>query len=460
MGWRQADTMAIARNFLERPSGLLWPRIDWGGAGPGFVESELQLLPYLIAALNRWFGQVEWTGQLLSLLLMTGTGAVLLTFLRGRFGRGPAVLGLSAWLANQGVVFASTSVQPDILSLLLSLVAICAFVNYLDHGRAMDLLVTGAATALAALVKPTALQIGVVEFLLVAFTRPRLLRNAGLWIMWGFVLASVGLLLWHGRQLYLTYGNTFGILSGGDRKTPRLEQLIHPRLYLHTAAISLTWGIGWLGAAAGAWLLVRRRLQSIEWAFLIGTAVLILVSLRYTSNINYGSHYHLPTTIVGAFLVTHAAAELSARARSLLVTTCVAVLSAILCMHSVRNHRTMLAQGKRDAAVKIGHVLAQTIAPGDLVVVRGLQDAWESWWNTHNNFEDPRTLYVAHARGWVLAADDSAEGSLKRMIEQGARWYVEFGPLTLRADFDRELAHRGELAFSDESRGRIWRLGK
>jgi hypothetical protein len=143
----------------------------------------------------------------------------------------------------------------------------------------------------AALVKPTALQIGVVEFLIVAFTRPRLLRTAGLWIMWAFVLTCVGLLLWHGRQLYLTYGNTFGILSGGDRKTPRLEHLIHPKVFLNTAAISLTWGIGWLGAAAGAWLLVRRRLQAIELAFLGGTALLVLVSLRYTSNVNYGSHY-------------------------------------------------------------------------------------------------------------------------------------------------------------------------
>jgi hypothetical protein len=164
--------------------------------------------------------------------------------------------------------------------------------------------------------------------------------------------------------------------------------------------------------------------------------------------------------MVGAFLVAHAVSELSRHARSFLVTTCIAALSTILCIHSVSNHKTAIVQGRGDAAIEIGQVLAQTISPGDLVVVRGLQNAWETWWNTHNNFEDPRTLYVAHARGWVFAADDSAEGRLKRAIEQGARWYVEFGPLTPRLTFDRELAQRGELAFSDESIGRIWRLRK
>ena len=68
MGWRQADTMAMAKNFYERPSGLLWPRIDWGGDGPGFVESELALVPFVVSRAFRFVGSVEWPGQLLSLV--------------------------------------------------------------------------------------------------------------------------------------------------------------------------------------------------------------------------------------------------------------------------------------------------------------------------------------------------------------------------------------------------------
>ena len=36
--WRQADTAAIARNFYRDGMNLLYPAIDWSGAGPGYVE--------------------------------------------------------------------------------------------------------------------------------------------------------------------------------------------------------------------------------------------------------------------------------------------------------------------------------------------------------------------------------------------------------------------------------------
>ena len=38
--WRQTDTAAIARNFYYNGFNILYPQIDWGGAGPGYVESE------------------------------------------------------------------------------------------------------------------------------------------------------------------------------------------------------------------------------------------------------------------------------------------------------------------------------------------------------------------------------------------------------------------------------------
>jgi len=33
--WRQADTAAIARNFYHNGFNILYPQIDWGGAGSG-----------------------------------------------------------------------------------------------------------------------------------------------------------------------------------------------------------------------------------------------------------------------------------------------------------------------------------------------------------------------------------------------------------------------------------------
>ena len=44
--WRQSDTAAIARNYREHGYRFGMPQVDWGGAGPGYVESEFPLYPY------------------------------------------------------------------------------------------------------------------------------------------------------------------------------------------------------------------------------------------------------------------------------------------------------------------------------------------------------------------------------------------------------------------------------
>ena len=45
--WRQADTAAMARHFAGFDTPIWLPQIDWGGASPGYVESEFPLFPFL-----------------------------------------------------------------------------------------------------------------------------------------------------------------------------------------------------------------------------------------------------------------------------------------------------------------------------------------------------------------------------------------------------------------------------
>jgi len=70
--WRQTDTASIARNFT-RDANLFFPRINWGGAGPGFVEAELQLFPWTVSWLYRLFGDQVWLGRGLALACSTVT---------------------------------------------------------------------------------------------------------------------------------------------------------------------------------------------------------------------------------------------------------------------------------------------------------------------------------------------------------------------------------------------------
>ena len=40
---RMNETAAIARNYHELEMNILYPRIDWGGNGPGYAEEAFQI---------------------------------------------------------------------------------------------------------------------------------------------------------------------------------------------------------------------------------------------------------------------------------------------------------------------------------------------------------------------------------------------------------------------------------
>lgn len=77
--WRQADTAAMARNFLEEGLDLLHPRVDWRGAGPlsALLSTGAALL--LHAFLRRLFPD-PWVGRL-------GAALFLVTPMSWFFGR-------------------------------------------------------------------------------------------------------------------------------------------------------------------------------------------------------------------------------------------------------------------------------------------------------------------------------------------------------------------------------------
>ena len=84
-GWRQSDTQTIALNFTKPGVSILRPQISWGGDGPGYVETEFQLYTKAVSLLMGVFGKVEWVGQLVSLLAIAASGAVVFVHLSRRF---------------------------------------------------------------------------------------------------------------------------------------------------------------------------------------------------------------------------------------------------------------------------------------------------------------------------------------------------------------------------------------
>jgi 4-amino-4-deoxy-L-arabinose transferase-like glycosyltransferase len=474
-GWRQADTEAIARNLAFEELDPLRPRIDWRGDGPGYVETELQLYPTLIALVLRLTGDTVWPGQLISLACIMFAAALVFAALARRFGGPAAYLALVAILGHQGTIVIATSIQPDALALLAFTIGFLAFVRYLAlraagpvageaprGGRSARaaLVIWIAATAIAGLVKPTTLELGIVQFVLVLHDR-RALRDVRVWIGWGVVLVVAGAYLGFARSLYVTYGNTFGVLSGGDSKLPAVAMLASSETWLGLARYGVLWGVGVPAIPAALYLAWRRRLGPEPIALAAGALAVCLVALRYMSG-PFGTHYHLPHIVLGGWLVAAAAADLGARQiRSRLGRIVPRALAAGLVVAAL----ALGARGVRflralppEPETALGARLAGFAAPGMLVAVRARAGAYDPEWRTVNNFEDPRVFYLSRTHGWVLPNDLAGAARLAEVTARGARFYVHVHQTPIDGELAAWLATHA-VRVERSPAGEIYRLG-
>lgn len=438
-GWRQADTQAIARNLAFEDFAPHAPRIDWRGDGPGYVETEAQLYPTLIAVVMQVTGETVWVGQLLSLVCVAGAVFLAWLALGKRFGDHAGYAAMLAMLGHQGTIAMSTSIQPDALAFLAFVVGFIAFVE-----RRWWLWVL--ATAIAGLVKPTTLELGIAQFVMVVAERRW--REPRIWIGWAIVIAIVAGFMAYARTLYVDHGNTFGVLSGGDSKLPATSMLLAPSTWFELARHVIVWGTGVLAVPAAIFLASRRKLRAEHVALAIAAVSLVVVALRYTSG-TFGTHYHLPHVLLGAWLVAAAAHEL----RGALVAGVAVVALAM----GVRAMRFLDRPVERETVM--GRLLAKHAAPGTLVAVRARAESYNTEWHTVNNFEDPRVFYVSRTKGWVLPNDLAGAARLAEVTRRGATFYVHITQKVIDAELAAWLArHATQIVAVPE--GEIYALVK
>jgi len=460
-GWRQAATQSVARNLFRPDSSLFYPQINWGGNGPGYLESELQIYPAMIAIIMKFAGDVEWPGQLLSVIFIALTGLTLFKMLAREFGGYLSLFGTIFFLTSCAPVHLSTSVQPDSLCLLFYTLGLAAFIRFVESETNKHLYLSAICMTLAALIKPTALNLGITQFIFILLAYPKLLHLKRLWASWIVILIIVGLYMAHAYLLYVTYGNTWGVLAG-DSKFPELRNFFIPWLYMKLTYMTLIWGIGVFGTIAGLYILLVRKCLPIEWALILGNLAAVFVSWRYTSNRGYGAHYHMYTNILSTLLITHAGKQLLL-SKKLQIKTLYTILAFMITIQygaSLYYRRNPLRLHYHPDVTYTGRQLARIARPEDLVIVRSgsTSVSRELWGKRINNFQDPRIFYIAKVRGWSLPSDIMGSSRIKTLVRKGARYYVEPGsPRTNDPKLYHYLQSNSIIVHSSK-RGRIYAL--
>jgi hypothetical protein len=428
--WRPADTASIAHNFYVGGMNIFLPQIDWGGAGPGYVEAELQILPWISAALYHVVGEHAWVGRLVSLAITLGGVAVFWALIKRLVPARTARWALIAYMVSPAVMTYGNAFMPDVTVLFFYLLTLLFFQRWLAQDRLVWLVSAAAAASLAALAKPTSLHVFLILLIWLLISARDRLRRPSLYVAGVASLILPAAWLWYSHELYVQYGNTFGVISGGDSKFGTIAIWTSSLFWTGNITIEATLIYGIVGvpiALLGAWLAWKARGPVILAAGFPALIVFYFAVGRYSSEL--GPQYHIFSLPFAALLIgigIEGVAQWLRGRVSVVVRAGLAVVAVLLLFAQSAQVFAASFQDDSGAYGSCAAQLDQVSRPGDLVVIGTTSLAIDK--GTANNYQEPTIFYLAGRKGWSLPADRYRSSYLQDYAAQGAKYFVNYDP--------------------------------
>ncbi len=431
--WRQADTASIAHNFMDGGN-ILYPQIDWGGKGPGYVEAEFQLFPFIVSKLYNWFGEQVGLGRLVSLVFTTGAFIFFYLLARRIVAPKAALWALFFLVVSPLSIRYGVAFMPEATVFFFYIGALYFFDRWLEKETLTLLLTSGVCTAFAILVKPTSIHIGLI-FLLLVLIRHRLgvFKCLDLWLF--AIVSLLPSILWylHARNLYLEYGNTFGVISGGDSKLGNFSYWLRPGFYLNLARLDFKWifaATGIIPFLVGLGIVIRKRQPLLLIFGIIVIPIYYMIVARY-AQAEWGIQYHiyaLPYAAIAVglgleWLFRQIRDKLSIRIiiRSPYILIGIATLIFIL-ISTFRIYRNELlvpvAQPLAECAKSVAYLV-----PEDSRIIVGTESVANEN-GTPNNYQEPNIFFYSHRYGWSLPADWYTPDKVEEFRRDGAAYLI------------------------------------
>jgi hypothetical protein len=420
-GWRQGDTAAIARNFATLQFNILYPQTDYDGPAPNYVELELQIVPFITAALYRLFGIHEGFGRLVSIVFGLGTIVVTGAFARWLFRSSVAGLAAAAiYAALPGSIYYSRTFMPDTAMVFFFTAAIfaCARSFWDDDPRAWRGLLGGALLLMTAfLAKPVAV-VAIVPIACAAVARFG--ARAAVARPQTYVLLAIAFVPLAAYDRFVNAHAEWHWASGITEKhvVPALRAAFESAAGLRAKVAQLgeafrllartmlgPFGLAFL--AAGFALRFRRRDGAVLYGWLGGALAYIFVVVT-VERVDYYMYLVLPlAALVGGNLVLRAWLALRSGKRWQ-IAVAVAALGYVA-MISIDRRLIAPYYAFSGANYAAARALDATLAPDSLIVM---------------GHYDPSILYYINRKGWEEDPYLWTPFDEQSAIRKGARYFV------------------------------------
>jgi 4-amino-4-deoxy-L-arabinose transferase-like glycosyltransferase len=432
-GYRQFDTAAIARNLAEDSLNIFYPQVDWRGNSPGYVEVEFQAFTLMVAALYRVFGVHEWLARVLNLFFYAGTTILLYRLTCKVFNRRTALFtaGFYSFLPLSYSV--SHNFQPDTFMVLATIAGIYYFWMWTEDGRSRWLAISVLGLAMAVLIKPFCLYVGV-PLIYLAWRKFgwRFLAKPVLWIY--ALLVIVPMIGWytHAFRVWTVYGNTFGIFGGRVRGIYLGGDIPSTATLLHNLGWRLLWEIatppGLLLLIAGFFVRPPSRNWIFHWWALAFLATVPMLPAGHSGH----NYYQLPLVLIVAPAMAYGLVRLMDRGvLSWRMAGMACLLIFAFCLWGIR---PMIASGlESQQRLAFGKRVAQ-VAPEDALIVISYPTNYRPSWYSHRTLDgdliagDPTDFYNSHRKGWSLFAWQTSPEMLRKLQKHHAQYFATFYP--------------------------------
>lgn len=433
--WRQSDTASIAKNFYENGYNILYPQVNWAGAGSGYVESELHIYPFIVSLMYTVFGVNDMWGRILSLIFSVLTVYGLYLVVRKIINEQTALWSSLIYAIIPLNIYYGRAFMPESTMLMCSVYSIYFFSEWLDKEKAKYFICAWLFTCFAVLVKLPTLYIGL-PLLYLAFQKYRfsVFRNLKIYLLVIIVLVPVVLWYYHAHQLFLNGGVSFGIWTYGESKWGMFSLLADPAWYNDIFFKSFAERhLTYPGFILFIWGLFIKRSDSRERLFdfwLI--AVLIYIFIVAQGN-RVHEYYQLPIDLSAAVFIGKIFAKYlpmdnlkgaykTYKVKTYFVTLCL----VLICILSYLRVARFLNGEQWDSPVlKIGNAMKERTPPEDLIIT--VSDG------------NPVYLYQSHRRGWTSRPEQLDLKFIEEKKLEGAKWLTGEKEFFIRANVTAKL---------------------
>ncbi|HWZ58031.1 MAG TPA: glycosyltransferase family 39 protein [Gemmatimonadaceae bacterium] len=445
--WRECDVAAVARNYSREGMHLLYPQIDWRGNGPGYVEMEFPIYPYLIAIGYRVLGFHEVIGRVISFVCFLVTLLLVLRLAEYTMPPPGSAVATFYYAVSPLAIRLANAIQPEPLMMAAYVGAVYTYVRWLEEDRWLWYWWAMALTALAVLAKAPAAHVGLVFIFFTAWRRGwRLFFQPRLWVFAILALAPSALWYAHAHQFYLTYGNSLG--ASNHHHVVGLAALTHAHYALGIASLELhfVWRKAGVIAIALGTLFAWRygpRLRVFGYGYLWYAAVLVYyIVIAGTSADEWARYYHIVSMPPAALLMggvttvlwMHRRSLAGAGQKALAGATACAVLYA--CVTAVR-----LTWDERHPSFNVpvyqtARAFAPLIPPGVLIAASG-EDCVTP---TESAYNTPWFFYWTDHKGFTPCVQDHTMPIVRSLIDKGVGYFiVEQRVLVRLPEFDTDM---------------------